>query len=730
MHPSWLRVRSPRRFTGLFAAAVFAAVLAAPVASLAAGPAPAAPVTEKRPAPATFFGTTAADDYRWLEDWSSPATKAWVDAQNALTRGVLDSLPSRGAILDRVTALTRDVAARYGGLVSRGGVIFALKDQPPLNQPLLVALRSLDDTSTERVLVDPNALDPSGATTIDFFVPSVDGTRVAVSMSRGGTESGDVHLFDTRTGRELPDVLPHVNDGTAGGSVAWTPDDSGLWYTRYPDAGARPAGEMHFWQQAWFHKLGTPRDSDTCLLGNGLPKIAELEFSTSDAGRWLLVAVKNGDGGQVGWMLRGPTGEMQRVARFDEGLEDAKFGPDALLMLVRGANPNGSVLRAPLAHAALAKAREIVAAGDTAIDGIDVAGDRLYVRDILGGPNDVRVFTLEGRALPSLPIPPMSSVGGLAPLGGGAFAIELESYTEPARWLRWDPAKGALRPTALQMKSPADYSDVEVRREFAVSRDGTRVPVSVLVKKGVALDGSAPLLLYGYGGYGISQRPGFSPSRLLWIEQGGIYAIAGLRGGREYGEAWHRAGMLTRKQNVFDDFAACAQALVDRRYTSRDRLAIMGGSNGGLLMGAALTQHPELYRAVVSEVGIYDMLRVELSPNGLFNTTEYGSVKDSAQFRALLGYSPFHNVHDGTRYPATLLLTGVNDPRVEPYHSFKFAARLQASGTTRPVLLRTSMTTGHVGTPLNARNEEYADVFSFLFSQLGLAYKPVPVRVP
>jgi len=342
----------------------------------------------------------------------------------------------------------------------------------------------------------------------------------------------------------------------------------------------------------------------------------------------------------------------------------------------------------------------------------------------------VRVFSLDGKPLGKLPLPAMSSVTGFTRYTGEQCLVRSESFTEPGHWLRYDPAAGTLAPTALALRSPADFSDVEVKREFATSKDGTRVPMSVLMKKGTALDGKAPLLLYGYGGYGISQKPNFRAQRKLWLEQGGIYAVANIRGGREYGDAWHEAGKLTKKQNVFDDFAACAQALIDKRYTSSEKLAIQGGSNGGLLMGAELTQHPDLFHVVVSSVGVYDMLRSELSANGFFNTTEYGTVRDSAQFRALLGYSPYHNVKDGTQYPATLMLTGVNDPRVAPSNSFKFAARLQASGTSRPVLLRTSMTTGHIGTPLNARNEEYADIYSFIFSQLDVPYRPHAVAAP
>ena len=711
------------------AGALLAALAMPAVNALAAAPA-GPPVADRRPIETRYFGTTVRDDYQWLEDWSDTAVKSWVETQNAYTRGVLDQIPSRTAIRDRVAELSRSISPDYSALAYRGGTLFALKDQPPKNQPMLVALPSVDDLSRERVLVDPNAIDSTGSLTIDFFEPSLDGSKVAVSLSRGGTESGDVHIYDVASGRELSDVLPRVNGGTAGGSVAWTADGSGFLYTRYPAPGERPAGDLDFYQQAWFHELGTPRASDRYVIGRELPKIAEIAFESSDDGRHVLVLVRNGDGGEIAWWLRGPGGALHAVAGFNDRIVAAEFGGGGLLLLSRARDANGEVLRVPLEKPALAVARRIVPATGTAIDGIHVAGGRLYVEDIVGGPNEIRVFTLDGKPLGKVPLPAMSSVGGFTRFAGEQCLIRGESWTEPGHWMRYDPAAGTLAPTALALRSPADFSDVEVRREFAVSRDGTRVPISILLRRGTPLDGTAPLLLYGYGGYGISQKPGFSARRRLWLEQGGIWAVAHIRGGREYGDAWHEAGKLTRKQNVFDDFAACAQALIDRRYTASGRLAIMGGSNGGLLMGAELTQHPDLARVVVSQVGVYDMLRAELSPNGLFNTTEYGTVRDSAQCRALLGYSPYHNVHDGTTYPATLLLTGVNDPRVAPSNSFKFAARLQASGSTRPVLLRTSMTTGHIGAPLNARNEEYADIYAFIFSQLELPYRPHAVTAP
>ena len=707
------------------------AALALPAAIALAGP----PATPRRPAAERYWGVMVPDDYRWLENWSDPDVKKWVEAQNVWTRGSLDKIPSRPEVLKRVEALTRSISARYFGLQSRGGVLFALKDQPPKNQSMLVRLGSANDLSSEHMLVDPNALDPSGSTTIDFYEPSVDGSKVAVSLSKGGTESGDVHLFDTKTGAEIADVLPRVNGGTAGGDVAWTADGTGLWYTRYPAAGERPEPDRDFYQQLWFHKLGTPISADQYVIGKDFPKIAEISMQTSDDGKHMLIAVRNGDGGEVGYWLRDPSGRIQPVAGFKDRVTSASIGADALYLLSRKANPNGEVLRVSFEHPQLANAKSIVPPGETAINSIRASATRLYVEDILGGPSQVRMFSLTGAPLGKLPVPAVTTVGEITKLGHDAVMLEEESYTQPAHWVRFDPdpkagTKGELMPTALELKSPADFSDVEVRREFAVSKDGTKVPVNILMKKGTPLDGHAPLLLYGYGGYGISQQPDFRAIRKLWIEQGGIYAVANIRGGGEFGDAWHLAGNLTKKQNVFDDFAACAQYLVDHHYTSKEKLACNGASNGGLLMGAMITQHPGLFGAVVSGVGVYDMLRVELTPNGSFNVTEYGTVKDQDQFKALLAYSPYNNVKDGTQYPATLLLTGANDPRVTPANSFKFAARLQAAGTTKPVLLRTSMNTGHIGTPLAARQQEYADIYSFLFSQLGVTYKPVVLPVP
>jgi prolyl oligopeptidase len=363
----------------------------------------------------------------------------------------------------------------------------------------------------------------------------------------------------------------------------------------------------------------------------------------------------------------------------------------------------------------------VVPAGDAVIQSFTPTATRLYIVELIGGPTRVRVLDLQGREQETLPTPPVSSASRPVRLDADEVLFRVSSFVEPPAWYRHAPGE-APRRTALVVTSPADFGDAEVAREFATSPDGTRIPLNVIRRKGTKLDGSNPTLLYGYGGYGISLSPAFSARRRPWLDHGGVLAIANLRGGGEYGEEWHQAGNLTRKQNVFDDFVACARHLIAAGYTNLGKLAIEGGSNGGLLMGAALTQHPELFRAVVAHVGIYDMLRVELDPNGAFNVTEFGTVTDPEQFRALHAYSPYHRVADGTAYPAVLLVTGENDGRVNPANSRKMTARLQAATSSdRPILLRTSATSGHgIGTGLNERIDQDADVFTFLFDQLGM----------
>jgi prolyl oligopeptidase len=683
------------------------------------------PETPQRAVSDNYHGVTVTEAYRWLENLDDPEVLAWNAAQNRYSRALLDAAAGRAPIEARLRTLYTATSSEHYGLKTRHGAIFAIKNQPPLAQPLLVLLESADDLASERVLLDPNQLDPSGSTAIDFYVPSLDGRLVAVSLSQHGSEDGTLHVYEVATGRELGDLIPRVTYPTAGGSVAWNANGSGIYYTRYPQGRERPLEDQHFFQQIYFHSLGTPIEQDTYVLGADFPRIAEVELTTSADGRYLLASVANGDGGEYAHYLCAPDGSWQQITHFADQVIAAEFGSDdALYLLSRAGAPRGAILRLPLATPALAHARAVVPERDVTIAQITPTATQLYVTELDGGPSQLRVYDLAGNAQGLLPMPPVSAVREIVALEGDQVLIRSNSFTEPPAWFRFTPAEEEPARTALRTTSPADFGNVEVLREFATSADGTRVPLNILRRKGTALDGNNPTILYGYGGYGNSLSPNFNATASLWLEQGGVYVIANLRGGGEYGEEWHRAGSLTNKQTVFDDFLAAAEHLIASGYTRPARLAIMGRSNGGLLMGAALTQRPDLFRAVVTYVGLYDMLRVELDPNGAFNVTEFGTVADLDQFMALHAYSPYHHVVDGTPYPTVLFVTGDHDGRVNPAHSRKMVARLQAATSSGlPVLLRTSTNTGHgMGTSLNERIAEDTDVFAFLFGQLGMTY--------
>jgi prolyl oligopeptidase len=437
----------------------------------------------------------------------------------------------------------------------------------------------------------------------------------------------------------------------------------------------------------------------------------------------MLAAVANGDGGEFAHYLHNPSGQWQQVTRLEDGVKAATLGRDGFLYLLSTKNaPHGKILRLPLDAPDLARAAVAAPEGTGVMQGVAPAEHGFYAVQLMGGPSELNWFPRGSTHPGEVPILPVSTVAGIDSWEGDDLVFGNVSYLKPFAWFTYNPTAKSAHRTALYTTSPVDFDDIEVVREFATSKDGTKVPLNILRKKGTKLDGQNPTLLYAYGGYGVNMTPSFDSTRRIWFDAGGIYAVANLRGGGEYGEAWHKSGNLTRKQNVFDDFIAAAEHLIQRRYTNPSKLAVEGGSNGGLLMGAFLTQRPDLARVVVSHVGIYDMLRVELDPNGQFNITEFGTVKDPAQFKALYAYSPFHHVRDGEKYPAVLLTTGENDGRVNPAQSRKMAARLQAAtGSDHPILFRSTAGAGHgIGTALKERIAEQADVYSFLFNQLGM----------
>jgi prolyl oligopeptidase len=697
------------------------ALAAASATVLAAGL--AYPPTPKKPVTETYHGVTVIDDYRWLEDDASPEVKRWVAEQNSFSRRYLDAILERPAIAKQVEELLRTAPIRRYDFQYRGKRIFALKVQPPKNQPLLVTLPPSGDTRNEHVVLDLNALDPSGRTALDFYTPSYDGKRVIVSLSNNGSEDGTAYVYDVATGKRLDDEIPGVNYPTAGGSVEWTPDGRGFYYTRYPQENERSADDRHFFQQVYFHRLGTPRSNDTYVIGKDFPRIAEIELKGSRDGNYLLAVVRNGDGGEIAYHLRSPEGRWREVAGFKDGLKHLAFGEDGKLygMSIKDA-PLGRIIAIPTLTPKLEEAKVVIPETKLVTEQVMPTRTRLYVTYRDGGPSLVKVYTLAGKLVGELPTAPVSEVEVSARLERDDVLVTTMSYVQPRAVARYEAAANRLAPTEFNGRYPFTLDDAVVEREFAVSKDGTRVPVTIVHRKDLKLDGNNPTLLYGYGGYGLSMSPWFSPLLRLWLDYGGVYAVANIRGGGEYGEPWHLAGNLTKKQNVFDDFAASLQMLIERKFTRSERAAIMGGSNGGLTMGATLVQHPQLAHAVVSEVGIYDPLRWELQPNGEFNTTEFGSVKDPEQFRALYAYSPYNNARDGVAYPSVLFTTGDNDGRVASYESRKMTARLQAAtSSSNPILLRTEAAAGHgIGTGLSTRIEQETDVYSFLVDQLRM----------
>lgn len=801
-----------------------------------------APATPKQPVTDELQGQKIVDEYRWLEDWNDAKVKAWSQEQNAYTRSKLDAIACASDLRDRVTELENSVGVEHHGLRSAGGRLFGIKNQPPKQQPLIVRLTTLDGIKGEQVILDPNELDTKGGTSFDWFVPSPDGKLVAISLSAGGSESGDVHVYDADTGKLVAgEIVPRVNGGTAGGALAWTSDSKGFYYSRYPRAGERPEGDMDFFTHVYYHQIGTPSDRDRYEIGGPLPRragasagkaflellqtrtripaagssdaananelsasevakmslqagamrdalakgrsiekvdqaylstinsagfefprIAEIQLETEKSGPRVLATVQNGDGGTYAIYVREGDGAWNRIANYPDKIVMAKFGPDSSIYLVsRQDAPMGKVLRLDAGSTKLEDAKVVipeqkgespasVQTDFSSQSGLVVTRSKLYVLYQVGGPNQLRSFELDGKPNKAVPQFEVSVIDELAPIGsdipgagegGDDVIFQMENMYTPPRYFRFHPqgdGTGEVTPTGFYTTMPPAMPNLQIKRDFAISKDGTKVPLTIVsLASSAKPDGKTPTLIWGYGGYGVNQVPTFSRRRIVWLEQGGIYVMAHIRGGGEYGDEWHRQGNLTRKQNVFDDFAAACEFVVKAGYTNPDKLAIMGGSNGGLLMGALITQRPELCKAVVSSVGIYDMLRVELSPNGAFNITEFGTVTDPEQFKALYAYSPYHHVKDGQKYPAVLFMTGANDPRVDPMQSRKMTARLQAASPEGLFLLRTSGNTGHgSGTPLSARIEQTVDQYAFLFDQLGVkvrrtaAPKDAPPNMP
>jgi prolyl oligopeptidase len=684
-------------------------------------------------APATdaYHNVSVTDPYRWLENSADPKVHRWSAAQDSLAREYLDSRPLRAPIFKQLFSQYSATSSSYAGLRAVGDSVFAYYSQPPKQQPMIALLTNAADPARARVIVDPNLINAQGTTAIDWFEPSPDGKMLAVSMSENGSEDGTLHLFEVASGKQIGPPIARVQYPTGGGSVAWRADAKGFWYTRYPGK-ERPAAERHFFQQIYFHRLGDDPAKDSYVLGKDFPKVAEIKLAARFNPQLIIASVANGDGGEFAHFLIDAGGAAQQITRFEDKIVAAAAGADGALYLVsRQGAPRGKLLKLAPGATDLSRAVILVpesdavmlASGEFGGEPLIVTSNALYLRELIGGPSRVAAYDHAGKAAGILPLPDVAAVYEVEPLSDGTLLYSVETYLHPAYFRRYDPKTAQASDTGLTQTSPVNFSDTEVLREYVKSKDGTAIPINIVRRKGTQLNGANPLLLYGYGGFGISETPEFLGATIrLWLDGGGVYVDANLRGGGEYGEDWHQQGALTHKQNVFDDFLAVAAQLIAEKYTDPAHLAILGESNGGLLMGAAMTQRPDLFRAVVSLVGIYDMLRVELDPNGSFNTTEYGSVQNSEQFKALYAYSPYHHVKAATAYPAIFMATGETDGRVNPAHSRKMIARLQASSSSgKPILLSINAHAGHgIGSALLIRVNQQADVYSFLFDQLGM----------
>ena len=665
------------------------------------------PPTPRDNVVAVMHGVTVHDPYRWLENARSPKVLAWIDAQNAYADSVMGQFKDAGSITERVRQLAITSTNQYEPQLVNG-TLFFMRDTPPQAQPVLVA--QAWPAGPQRVLVDTN---PSGGhVAIQEVWPSPSGRYVAYGTSANGSEATTIHVVSPATGKTLADALVDAGGGTTNSAVAWDENERGFTYARLPHGSPFGASLYH-------HVLGTPQSSDRPEFGQGLSPITEYELFTSPDAKEAAALVQFGDATPYLVYLRSHQ-KWRRVFGPDEGVTAAAFAGDRLLLVAFAKSDHGSIV----AVGPDGKVSTLVAEQKNSVmqNVSPIEGGFLVTR--LWGPDwGVDQYASDGRFVRHVPLPQMGiGVDAIASEGSSPQAIIAYSgWTNPNHWALYDAASGSMR-TVFAVRPPdADYANVRTYRLTAISKDGTRVPVTVIALRSTPKSADTPAILTSYGGYDIPVVPEFVGTNLAWLEHGGVYAVANIRGGDEFGETWHRQGRLTAKQNVFDDFAAAAQALVSAGWTSPRHLGIIGGSNGGLLMGAELIQHPQQFRAVVSFVGIYDTLRHQLWPNGVYNEREYGTVADAAQFRALYAYSPYYNVRPQTQYPAVLLETGENDPRVAPWQSRKFAAALQAATTSGlPVLLLTRRAAGHgnIGASFSQRVGNAAATLMFFDTEL------------
>jgi len=671
-----------------------------------------------------YHGTKVADPYRWLEDPDSPESRSWIEAENRLTNAYLADIPARGRIRDRLTKLWN--YPKFGAPFRKAGRYFFFKNDGLQNQSVLYKQASL--SANPETLLDPNLLSEDGTVALSSLAVSDDGRLLAYGTAASGSDWEEFRVRDVATGQDRPDHLKWIKFSGA----SWTKDGAGFFYSRYPEPTEKALTDVNRFQKLYYHRLGTDQAEDVLVYERPDQPDWGMNAEVTDDGRYAILNVWLGTDRRNRVYYRDlksakrPTvkGDVVRLLDdFDASYAFVGSDGPVFYFLTDLDAPRKRVIAIDTRHPERGRWREVIPQGPDVLEGVQIIHDTFVANYMHDAASRLRLFALDGRMLKDLELPTLGSIGSITgERKDDEMFYAFTSFLYPTTIFRYDFRSG----TTSVFKAPAidfDPSGYETKQVFYTSKDGTRVPMFITHKKGLALDGTNPTLLYGYGGFNISLTPSFSVGTLVWLEMGGVYAQPNLRGGGEYGEEWHQAGMLDRKQNVFDDFIAAAEYLVAQRYTSSQKLAIAGGSNGGLLVGAALTQRPELFGAALPAVGVMDMLRFHKFTIGWAWVTDYGSADSASQFPYLYKYSPLHNIRAGTKYPATLVTTADHDDRVVPGHSFKFTATLQAAQAgPEPVLIEIETKAGHgAGKPTSKIIEEQADRFAFLVRNLGMA---------
>jgi prolyl oligopeptidase len=658
----------------------------------------------------TLHGVEIIDPYRWLEDQESPETRAWIDVQNEYSHSFIDTLSGREKLNKRITELMK--IDRISMPFERNGRYFLFKRSADQDLYIIYMREGLD--GEDQVLIDPHPMSPDHTTSVNLLDVSKDGTVMAYGVREGGEDEVTVKLFDVDKRTNLEDGLPK---GRYFG-VSIMPDKSGLYYSRHKEEGSR----------IYYHAMGTDPSTDVELFGEGYGPDKGISAGVSEDGHYLIIVVWHGSSGDKTEVYMQDLIKKGPIVPIVNDI-DARFSPaiggDKLFIQTNWEAPNGRILVASMKKPGRKDWREIIPESDAVIRGFSLASGKLCVNYLENVVSKVKVFKPDGKFVREISFPTLGTVGGVSGQWERDEAFfSFTSFHVPTTIYRYEVSKGKQE-AWYQLDVPVNTDIFEVKQVWYESKDGTKVPMFIVHAKGIKLDGSNPTFMTGYGGFNLSLTPYFSTTAVLWVENGGVFAQPNLRGGGEFGEEWHKAGMLENKQNVFDDFIAAAEWLIENGYTNPSKLAIAGGSNGGLLVGAALAQQPELFQTVVCTYPLLDMIRYHKFMVARFWVSEYGSSEDPDQFKYIHAYSPYHNVKPDTEYPSVLFITGDSDTRVAPLHARKMTALLQsATASDKPVLLLYDTKAGHSGgRPLSKQIEDATDEMSFLFWQLGMKFK-------